>query len=62
MSIGWNPSYDNAEKTIEAFLIHDFEDVDFYGAQLKLEVKSFIRAEALFADFDSLIQAIQCDI
>ncbi len=24
MSIGWNPVYDNAEKTIEAFLIHDF--------------------------------------
>ena len=24
MSIGWNPVYNNAEKTIEAFLIHDF--------------------------------------
>ena len=24
MSIGWNPVYDNAEKTIEAFLVHDF--------------------------------------
>jgi len=31
MSIGWNPVYDNDEKTIEAFLIHDFEGQEFYG-------------------------------
>lgn len=62
MSIGWNPVYDNAEKTIEAFLVHDFKDQEFYGAHLSLSVVSFIRAEALFSDFDSLIQAIQCDI
>eukprot|EP00353_Schmidingerella_taraikaensis_P006718 CAMPEP_0185593756 /NCGR_PEP_ID=MMETSP0434-20130131/72531_1 /TAXON_ID=626734 ORGANISM="Favella taraikaensis, Strain Fe Narragansett Bay" /NCGR_SAMPLE_ID=MMETSP0434 /ASSEMBLY_ACC=CAM_ASM_000379 /LENGTH=186 /DNA_ID=CAMNT_0028220585 /DNA_START=541 /DNA_END=1099 /DNA_ORIENTATION=+ len=55
MSIGWNPVYDNAEKTIEAFLVHDFEDREFYGSHLTLEVGSFIRAEALFADFDTLI-------
>lgn len=55
MSIGWNPVYDNAEKTIEAFLVHDFEGQEFYGSQLSLSVHSFIRAEALFSDFDSLI-------
>ena len=55
MSIGWNPVYDNAEKTIEAFLIHDFTGQEFYGSRLRLEVHSFIRAEALFSDFDSLI-------
>ena len=58
MSIGWNPVYDNVEKTIEAFLVHDFEGKEFYGAKLSLEVNSFVRAEALFGDFDSLIQAI----
>ena len=62
MSIGWNPVYDNAEKTIEAFLVHDFEGQEFYGANLSLEVVSFVRAEALFSDFDGLILAIQCDI
>ena len=62
MSIGWNPVYNNAEKTIEAFLIHDFGDLEFYGGHLALEVKNFIRAEALFSSFDSLILAIQCDI
>lgn len=38
MSIGWNPVYDNAEKTIEAFLIHDFAGEEFYGADLALNV------------------------
>ena len=55
MSIGWNPVYDNAEKTIEAFLVHDFSGEEFYGAHLSLTVMNFIRAEALFGDFDSLI-------
>ena len=62
MSIGWNPVYNNSEKTIEAFLIHDFGGLDFYDSHLSLEVKNFIRAEALFSSFDSLILAIQCDI
>lgn len=31
MSIGWNPVYDNSEKTIEAFLVHDFAGQEFYG-------------------------------
>lgn len=61
MSIGWNPVYDNKERTIEAYLIAD-DLGEFYGQQLQLTVTAFIRAEALFGDFDSLIQAIQCDI
>ena len=55
MSIGWNPVYDNAEKTIEAFLIHDFEGKEFYGSNVRIEVEAFIRAESLFSDFDTLI-------
>ena len=61
ISIGWNPVYDNDVKTVEVFLIHDFQE-DFYGANLSVSLKSFIRAEALFANFDALILAIQCDI
>ena len=38
MSIGWNPVYDNSEKTIEAFLVHDFEGEEFYGSKLTLSV------------------------
>lgn len=58
MSIGYNPVFDNSEKTIEAYLIHNFGETEFYGAHLSLEVHSFLRAEALFDDFDSLILAI----
>lgn len=33
LSIGWNPVYDNAEKTIEVYLMHDFggPENEFYG-------------------------------
>ena len=34
LSIGWNPVYDNPEKTIEVYLLHKFED-DFYDETLK---------------------------
>ena len=30
VSIGWNPVYDNKERTIEAFLVHDFGAELFY--------------------------------
>ena len=58
LSIGWNPVYENQEKTIEAFLIHDFQSQEFYGARLALQLTSFIRAESLYGDFDTLIKAI----
>ena len=31
LSIGWNPVYDNAEKTIEVYLMDDFGEHEFYG-------------------------------
>ena len=62
LSIGWNPTYDNDEKTIEVFIINDFEGKDFYDDYLTVDLKHFLRAEALFSDFDALILAIQCDI
>ena len=54
MSIGWNPVYDNQERTIEAYLIDDSLD-EFYDEHLEVTVHAYIRAEALFGDFDSLI-------
>lgn len=61
LSIGWNPQYENATKTVEVFIIEHFAE-DFYGEKLKIELKAFLRGEALFGNFDSLILAIQCDI
>ena len=57
LSIGWNPVYDNDTRTVEVFIIHKFEQ-DFYGSNLSVSLKSFIRAEALFANFDALILTI----
>ena len=64
LTIGWNPVYDNPEKTIEVYLMHDFgnPENEFYGQKLKIELKSFVRAEALFPTFDDLILAIHCDV
>ena len=62
LSIGWNPTYANKEKTVEVFIIEDFGFKDFYGQQLRIHLKSYLRAEALFSDYDHLILAIQCDI
>uniref|UniRef100_A0A803LPM1 riboflavin kinase n=1 Tax=Chenopodium quinoa TaxID=63459 RepID=A0A803LPM1_CHEQI len=41
MSIGWNPYFNNPEKTIEPWLLHEFED-DFYGEELRLVVVGYI--------------------
>ena len=56
LSIGWNPVYNNAEKTVEVYVYGISKD--FYGESISVDIKSFIRAEALFSGFDELIWAI----
>ncbi|XP_074272140.1 bifunctional riboflavin kinase/FMN phosphatase [Silene latifolia] len=60
MSIGWNPYFNNSEKTIEPWLLHEFED-DFYGEELRLVVVGYIRPEANFPSLESLIAKIHDD-
>ncbi|PSS10292.1 Riboflavin kinase [Actinidia chinensis var. chinensis] len=60
MSIGWNPYFNNAEKTIEPWLLHDFEE-DFYGEELRLAIVGYIRPEANFSSLESLIEKIHED-
>ncbi|KAL4190650.1 hypothetical protein AMTRI_Chr07g76770 [Amborella trichopoda] len=60
MSIGWNPYFDNSEKTIEPWLLHDF-DGDFYGEELRLVIVGYIRPEANFPSLESLIERIHED-
>ena len=62
LSIGWNPVYDNPEKTIEVYIMNDFGEHEFYGETFEIDLKSFMRAEALFPTFDDLILAIHCDV
>ncbi|GLT49445.1 hypothetical protein SLA2020_229980 [Shorea laevis] len=60
MSIGWNPYFNNAEKTIEPWLLHEFNE-DFYGEELRLVIVGYIRPEANFPTLESLIAKIQED-
>lgn len=60
MSIGWNPYFDNTEKTIEPWLLHEFDE-DFYGEELRLVVVGYIRPEANFPSLESLIERIHKD-
>ncbi|KAL8554577.1 hypothetical protein ACS0TY_002680 [Phlomoides rotata] len=60
MSIGWNPYFNNSEKTIEPWLLHDFKD-DFYGEDLRLAIVGYIRPEANFSSLESLVAKIHED-
>ena len=61
MSVGWNPHFGDLErKTIEAWLLHDF-DADFYDRTLKLVVVGFVREELKFGSLDELIREIRAD-
>jgi riboflavin kinase/FAD synthetase len=62
VSVGWNPVYNNSLKTLEAHIISDEPLQDFYGEIIEVNLVRFIRAEALYSDFDALIIAISCDI
>ncbi|CAH2078366.1 unnamed protein product [Thlaspi arvense] len=60
MSIGWNPYFNNTEKTIEPWLLHDFAE-DFYGEELRLIIVGYIRPEANFSSLESLVAKIHED-
>ena len=50
MSIGKNPYYNNEKRTMETYIMHQF-DKDFYGSNLKIIVTGFIRP---MANYNSL--------
>mmetsp|Transcript_41943 Transcript_41943/g.139061 ORF Transcript_41943/g.139061 Transcript_41943/m.139061 type:complete len:171 (+) Transcript_41943:89-601(+) len=63
LSMGWNPTYtDVKQRTVEAYLCHDFCGRDFYGAEMRLMICAFLRSNVKFDSFDELIQAITDDV
>ena len=57
------PHFDDVkERTIEAYLCHDFGERDFYGAEMRLLICAFLRPQAKFDSFDALIEAITTDV
>uniref|UniRef100_A0A4W5KU78 Riboflavin kinase n=1 Tax=Hucho hucho TaxID=62062 RepID=A0A4W5KU78_9TELE len=61
MSIGWNPYYKNAKKSMETHVIHTFKE-DFYGQILSVVLVGYIRPERSYDSLDALIAAINNDI
>eukprot|EP00977_Amphora_coffeiformis_P023542 scaffold13528_cov169-Amphora_coffeaeformis.AAC.12 len=75
ISIGYNPTYGNSEKTVEPHLIASESDPrrhcsscgetvlqDFYDQPIRLSVVEYLRPELPFEGLDSLISAIKNDI
>jgi len=61
LSIGYNPQFDNREKSIEVYLI-DFEGEDFYDYKVSLNILGYMRTEAAFENFQELVTSISYDI
>ena len=59
LSIGYNPTFNGKEQTIEVN-IFDF-DIDIYGQSLTLEFIDYIRNEKKFNSLDALIDEIKND-
>ena len=59
LSIGYNPTFEGKEQTIEVNIL-DF-DKDIYGEDLSIEFIAYIRDEKKFDDLPSLIAAIDAD-
>jgi riboflavin kinase/FMN adenylyltransferase len=59
MSIGYNPTFDGKEKTIEVN-IFDFERT-IYGEKIKVEMVAWLRPEAKFSSVEELVKQIQQD-
>ena len=75
VSIGYNPTYGNEEKTIEPHLIAPTDHPkrhssscnetllqDFYGETIRLSVVGYLRPELPFEGLEKLTQAIKKDI
>ncbi|KAH8311936.1 hypothetical protein KR044_008684 [Drosophila immigrans] len=61
LSIGWNPYYNNKEKSVETHILHDFK-CDLYGRILRICIVGFLRPQQNFDSLDALIETINLDI
>uniref|UniRef100_A0A7S3YUU1 riboflavin kinase n=1 Tax=Lotharella globosa TaxID=91324 RepID=A0A7S3YUU1_9EUKA len=61
LSIGWNPQFQNKEKTVEAYLVNEFAE-DFYGEEMRLMICGYTRPQCPFDGLDALKKAISDDV
>lgn len=61
MSIGWNPFFENKQKSMETHILHHYGR-DLYSCILKVCILGYLRPETNFSSLDELIKAINNDI
>jgi FAD synthase len=60
-SVGWNPTFNNKEKSVEAYLMHDFKESassGFYGEEMALLLCAYIRPELPFKTLGEFLSVI----
>ncbi|MEV2277488.1 bifunctional riboflavin kinase/FAD synthetase [Nocardiopsis sp. NPDC049922] len=61
ISVGTNPTFDGAERTVEAYAL-DRDDLELYGAHMAVEFTEHIRGQERFDSIDDLIVAMRRDV
>ncbi|OLT29420.1 riboflavin biosynthesis protein RibF [Nocardiopsis sp. CNR-923] len=61
ISVGTNPTFDGAERTVEAYAL-DRDDLELYGAHMAVEFTEHIRGQERFDRLDDLIVAMRRDV
>lgn len=62
-NIGRNITYgDVEERVLEAYLMSDLFDEEFYGEEMRLCIIGFLRPELKFESLEELISHINCDV
>ncbi|KAH8857961.1 Riboflavin kinase isoform 4 [Schistosoma japonicum] len=59
MSIGWNPYFKNAKRSMEVHILHHFEE-NFYGDTIKLIAVKFSRPELDFPSISKFVYLSSC--
>ena len=60
MSLGWNPQFQNQQKSIEVHILHNYA-ADFYGEDMHVIVLGYIRQERKYANLEALMDDIDID-
>ena len=60
MSLGKNPFFDNAARSLEVHILHLFVQ-DFYGCDLRIVILGYIRPEKGYDSLEALVDDIRID-
>ncbi len=61
ISVGTNPTFDGADRTVEAYAL-DRDDLDLYGVHVAVEFLHRLRGQVRFESVDELITQMRCDV